>query len=70
MCFTVGGVQGRSPAARLVWVSRGTQIPEYVLQGCLVAFKSRNRPSLFVLKSDLPHFRCRLEEENLTHSIP
>ena len=31
-------------------LSRGTQIPEYVLQGCLAAFKSRNRPSLFVLK--------------------
>jgi hypothetical protein len=28
-------------------LSRGTQIPEYVLQGCLAAFKSRNRPSLF-----------------------
>jgi hypothetical protein len=59
-------------------MSRGTQIPECVLQGCLAAFKSRNRPSLFVLKSrtetdarkedsvifvlrsDLPHFRCRL----------
>jgi hypothetical protein len=37
------------PAVALL--SRGTQIPEYVLQGCLVAFKSRNRQSLFVLKS-------------------
>jgi hypothetical protein len=27
----------------LAWrVSRGTQIPEYVLEGCLAAFKSRN----------------------------
>jgi hypothetical protein len=26
-------------------LSRGTQIPEDVLQGCLAAFKSRNRPS-------------------------
>jgi hypothetical protein len=25
-------------------LSRGTQIPEYVLQGCLAAFKSRNPP--------------------------
>jgi hypothetical protein len=32
-------------------LSRDTQIPEYVLQGCLAAFKSWNRPSLFVLKS-------------------
>jgi hypothetical protein len=32
-------------------MSRGTQILEYVLQGCLTAFKSQNRPSLFVLKS-------------------
>jgi hypothetical protein len=40
-------------------VSRRTQIPEYVQQGCLAAFKSRNRPSLFVLKSVLPHFRCK-----------
>jgi hypothetical protein len=62
----------------MFYLSRGTQIPEYVLQGCLAAFKSRNRPSLFVLKSrtetdarkedsvifvlisDLSHFRCRL----------
>jgi hypothetical protein len=26
-------------------LSRGTQIPEYVLEGCLAAFKSRNSPS-------------------------
>jgi glycine/D-amino acid oxidase-like deaminating enzyme len=26
-------------------LSRGTQIPEYVMQGCLAAFKSRNPPS-------------------------
>ena len=38
-------------AATLDLLSRGTQIPEYVLQGCLAAFKSPNRPSLFVLKS-------------------
>jgi hypothetical protein len=38
-------------------LSRGTQIPEYVLQGSLAAFKSRNRPILFLLKSDLPIFR-------------
>jgi hypothetical protein len=36
---------------RALQMSRGTQIPEYVLQGCLAAFKSQNRPSLFVLKS-------------------
>jgi hypothetical protein len=35
---------------RPLQVSRGTQIPEYVLQGCLAAFKS-----------DLPHFRCRVK---------
>ena len=28
-----------------ILVSRGTQIPEYVLEGCLAAFKSRNSPS-------------------------
>jgi hypothetical protein len=39
------------PTAIAMRLSRGTQIPEYVLQGCLAAFKSRNRPSLFVLKS-------------------
>jgi hypothetical protein len=50
----------RSGRAKLP-LSRGTQIPEYILQGCLAAFKSRNRPSLFVLKSVLPHFRCSLE---------
>jgi hypothetical protein len=26
-------------------LSRGTQIPEYVLEGCLAAFKSPNSPS-------------------------
>jgi hypothetical protein len=30
---------------RLDLLSRGTQIPEYVLEGCLAAFKSRNSPS-------------------------
>jgi hypothetical protein len=34
-------------------VSRGTQIPEYVLQGCFAPFKSRNRRSLFV---QIPEF--------------
>jgi hypothetical protein len=32
-------------------LSRGNQIPEYLLQGCLAAFKSRNPQELFVLKS-------------------
>jgi hypothetical protein len=41
---------GSIGAKRRWLLSRGTQIPEYVLQGCLAAFKSRNRPSLFVLK--------------------
>jgi hypothetical protein len=35
----VGGVSQK------MLMSRGTQIPEYVLRGCLTAFKSRNPPS-------------------------
>jgi hypothetical protein len=41
-----GSAGGREKRSR---VSRDTQIPEHVLEGCLAAFKSV-----------LPHFRCRL----------
>src|SRR5216683_6785189 len=55
------GLRGRSPkrgvasatpdSEACILLSRGTQIPEYLLQGCLAAFKSRNPQELFVLKS-------------------